>query len=251
VAQPSKNNLKEWMNMKATRNFFWAAGIGFLCFASSAIASDTLTLPAIGSLPNFFYGEYTSPYPGTVNTVATQLICDQLAQQFDVPATWQANDVTLGSLSDTTLNTDVVFDSGAFGTVTAQVTAYVEAAYMAVNLLSLPAGGAAQADESWALWNIFDPGALPPPGMPNGDQTLAAADLTAAQNFITTSGGLANAQQALGYVNIWVPVGTDTAGQVPQEFMSVDEPPSPVLLGLYLLSGLAMFGAFRKYASAR
>jgi hypothetical protein len=241
--------------MKATRNFFWATGIGFLCFASSAIASDTLTLPGTGSLPNSFYGEFTSPYPGTVDGVATQLICDQLAQQFDVPAQWTANDITLGSLSDTTLNTDVTFHTGAFATVTAQVTAYVEAAYMAVNLLSLPSGSAAQADESWALWDIFDgPAALNQAigaGMPSADQTNAANDLLAAQNFITTSGGLANAQQALGYVNIWVPTGNDTGGQLPQEFMSVDEPPSPALLGLYLLSGLALFGAFRKYASAR
>jgi len=110
-------------------------------------------------------GVYTSPYAGTVNGVATPVICDDFANNSYVPEDWTAYQTSLSSVNAGTNTAGILKwnNANSGGSVDGyagwnlnQKTAYDVAAYLAIELGSSPAASTTSEDLSYAMWELFD-----------------------------------------------------------------------------------------------
>jgi hypothetical protein len=122
--------------------------VALLCFAPCAFANSSLTMTGAGN--NVMEGVYVGPYYATVNGVAnTAVICDDFADDSYIGHSWNyaANNFsTLGS--------------ALWGN---QTSNYDAAAWLTLQMLSLNSnpGNATQVGYlSYAIWSLFDKGAL-------------------------------------------------------------------------------------------
>jgi hypothetical protein len=246
--------------MKTIQRLVWGGGIAAIFCVSSAIADPPvvpLTIDVNSNTASQLGGEYTSPYNGTVDGVAAQIICDDFATNIPFLFGWDAYAIpvsTLPTFADKLkFKTGPYDNSGLGGQTLTTVQAYTAAAELAVELTNastlVQADGASPQEElSYAIWQLFDPGA-PFNNLTSKSLGHAEAD---AQAYLTAAeqaayGGTITASQFTN-VTFYTP---EPNSQTSQEFITVDEASAPLQLGLYLVCGLALFAGFRKYALAR
>jgi hypothetical protein len=263
--------------MMHTLNKSWylvAAGVAALLVATGPLGAQvTFDLTGVGS-GTVLDGIYTSPYTATINGVPQiNAICDDFSDESYNPEDWTADVTSVSSLGSTVDST--LMWGGASGNVTigsnhdswtlTQVQAYDVAAVLANEIVSAPAGSQYQQDLSYALWGLFDPDgtATNPWGAFNyltgtGFSTDAGNALTYLENAITYTFLPANSVQVQADINgatIYSYAGgatcPDSPGGVcanipPQEFITVPEASTPVLLAVDLLGFMALVGFLRK-----
>lgn len=225
-------------NVKLSFKLSLLAGI-LASFVYSPLASGqvTVALPN-GSIPTAAYGEYTAPYYGTVNGVATMLICDDFAADTPVPSSWSANITTPGN------RTKFTGQQVTLGTYSTQ-QAYNAIAYLAVDLIGHPADDTV---DTFAIWDIFDKAGV------HGDSLIPGVALTQIDNAAINALKNAPAGES-GDITIYTPVGCagKPAGCPPQEFVSVNTPEASsswiLAIDLLTLGPVALF--FRRRFSLK
>jgi hypothetical protein len=232
--------------------WFWGAVI-FMCCAPGAFA-DVFTLTGVTPSAQMG-GVYTSPYIASIQTGSTtqtgvNVICDDFSHEVWIGESWTVTATALSQLPLLGSSSPVLWDTSA--TAPKQVTDYLTAAILAEELLSFNPSSQQAEDLSFAMWDVFTPGAsngLADNALITGAggylptaQALAAAD-------IANAGG--NLEAALSpFSNVTIYTANPKSGgaviacpsgvtcNAPQEFITVTmaEPPSPALLGLDLLA---------------
>ena len=229
------------------RKCCYLTAVALLCFASSALA-ETVPMTLQGTVYNntALGGVYISPYPFQINGTDKVAICDDFTDDIVVGETWSADVITPGA------------SGWLSSTMWKNATDYEEAAYLAAQLLNQTTSctltsQSCAGDYSYAIWAIFDPGALG--NLSGNDLTNASALIAAAKTAVNDS------TNPIGYLSgfqILTPISSGTCGfppvacgsNSPQEFMVdppvVPEPPTSVLLGGGVLGLIALFVAFRR-----
>jgi len=223
----------------------WAAAALILSCAPSAFATYTFTLTGVTPQYSNLGGVYTSPYVADISGIGTgiKVICDDFATDSYIGQSFQATVTQVSSLNG---QSTVKWDAG---NASQQQQDYATAAYLAEWILSLDQSKPATQYEaellSFALWAVFDPGAL---------NSLNSTDASGASGYLSTARSNAGSYTQYSNVDIWTP----NPQGVSQEFLTVGvdppgmpEPSSPVLLGIDLLafSGL-VFLIRRRFAGA-
>ena len=209
--------------INSTQKWWGLTAVAVLCFASSAFAnSGTLTMTSAGN--NVLHGVYVGPYYATVNGVAnTPVICDDFADDSVVGHTWNF-----------TANTFSTLGSALWGS---QTSYYEAAAWLTVQMLSLnkdPNNATQVAYLSYAIWSLFDKGAL------NG---LSSTQLAGVNYWINQIPSNLTPSQFSNFVLLTPQGCTNGPGSCPgQEFFMVTPEGGSAMMYL-LLAGLACFGA--------
>ena len=131
-----------------TQKWWGAAVLALLCFVPCAFANSNLTMTGAGN--NVMAGVYVGPYTATVNGVAnTPVICDDFA-----------DDSVIGHSWNFTANNFSTLGSALWGN---QTNNYEAAAWLTLQMLSLnskPDNALQVGYLSFAIWSLFDKGAL-------------------------------------------------------------------------------------------
>jgi hypothetical protein len=133
------NTIQKWWGV---------AVLALLCFAPCAFANSSLTMTGAGN--NVMGGVYVGPYYATVNGVAnTAVICDDFADDSYIGHSWNY-----------TANNFSTLGSALWGS---QTSNYDAAAWLTLQMLSLnsnPSNATQVGYLSYAIWSLFDKGAL-------------------------------------------------------------------------------------------
>lgn len=193
-----------------------------LCVASLAIAQDTFTLTGANPNNNSYGSVYVSPYTATItddgSTVFSgEVICDDYYNDVSVGDWWYVQSESLpGSDSGAMFASSIPDPYCPTSTCTSQQD-YNAVAWLAEQLLALPLTDSYdQAVDSYAIWTIFDKGAL---GDASGISGAVTAEISTA--FAATASGYSGPT-----VTIWTPTSTTPPGSaaVPQEFIAISAP---------------------------
>jgi hypothetical protein len=211
------------------QKWWGVATLALLCFAPCAFANSSLTMTGAGN--NVMGGVYVGPYYATVNGVAnTAVICDDFADDSYIGHSWNY-----------TANNFSTLGSALWGS---QTNNYDGAAWLTLQMLSLNsnASNATQVGYlSYAIWSLFDKGAL------NGLNSTQLGGVNAWLGKIPLN---LNPGEFANFL-ILTPQGC-TAGSCPGQefFMLVPEGGSAAMY--LLLAGLACLGAmlFRRRPQA-
>jgi hypothetical protein len=204
------SNLKWWS----------VAATVLLCCVPSAFAGSSLTMTGAGS--NVMNGVYVGPYYASVNGTPTTVICDDFKDDSVIGHTWNITSNNFSTLG-----------SALWGS---QTTAYEQAAWLTVQMLSLngnPANNTQVGYLSFAIWSIFDKAAL------NG---LNSTQLAGVNNWLNKIPSGLTPSQFANFV-ILTPQGC-TPGSCPgQEFLEVIMPEGGPVTAYLLLAGMSCLGA--------
>jgi hypothetical protein len=232
--------------------------IAFLCFASAAFGQDVPF--GITAKPTVLDGVHTDPYNALVNGTPIVAFCDDFTDEVTPGQNWSTLATNLSQFPSTSLPVSTVYFKT--GTGATQTQDYIAAAILASEALQSSTSNRGMTDDiSFALWGVFDPTLLP-----QNDAGLSSADLTAAKGFLSSALAVAARyqtgaayEQATGDI---VEIYSATRGKKseilqtgksrPQEFITVvsmDEPPSPAILGLDFL-GLGILVVFFRRRAA-
>ena len=241
------------------KRWFWGAII-FMCCATGAFA-DNFTLTGVTPSGASMGGVYTSPYVATIATTSStqtgvNVICDDFADEVEIGESWNVLTTDFSALSTAT-SPDLSLKWDTTGTIAKQVQDYMTVAILGAQLLSISSSTTEAEDLSFAIWDVFTPGASD--GL--ADATAIGTDVTNARTLALTdlshSSSIAQALSLDNISNVTIYTATpDSAGAVtgcpsgssascgpPQEFVKISmaEPPSPALLGLDLLAVAGLF----------
>ena len=207
--------------INSTQKWWGVVAIALLCFVPGAFAtSGSLTLTGAGT--NVMGNVYVGPYYATVNGVAnTPVICDDFSDDSVVGHSWNFNTNNFSTLG-----------SALWGN---QLQNYEAAAWLTVQMLSLnsnPANSTQVGYISFAIWSLFNKGAL---------AGLNSTQLAGVNLWLSKVPGNLTAGMFSNFV-ILTPQGC-TPGTCPgQEFLEVM--PEGGSTALYMLvAGLMCFGA--------
>jgi len=245
------------------------SAIALLVLAGGLYATPTTTFTLTGvTTTGQMGGVYTSPYFATIQTgsntqTGVDVICDDFTDEVWINESWTVVATSLASLPALGANSPVLWDTGA--TAQQQIQDYMTAAILSAELLAINNPSTQQAEDlSFAIWDVFDPGASS--GLSAGDQ----ANITGAGGYLPTAEALAASDLAAAHGNIAAALALDNIANVeiytanpksggavtycpngpggcsaPQEFLVINmaEPPSPALLAVDLLAvlGLVLF----------
>jgi hypothetical protein len=240
---------------------FWHVAFAMLFFATVAIAQNDVqvNLTSAGGYSND--GIYVSPYYATVNGAQnTAVVCDDFKDESYVGSTWNANIVSLSSLSATNIPTAW---GNALGVSQSTLNLYDEAAWLTVQVLGQAPGSQGQINYSYAVWAVFDPSGvasyLDNNGSPSAANIALCNAIFGSGNCATdkVTGGflgsaLANTYYAGEFSNVFIisplVAGTKTvcdaeSGNCPaQEFIEV-VPEGGAAAAYLFLAGVCCFGA--------
>src|SRR5436305_13194854 len=132
--------------------FCMVVSASLMAIGNVAGSTAQMTLTSAGN--NVVGNVYVNPYFGTVNGVPTVIICDDWGDDTYLGESWTANVYAINDTSNTR-NTQKWSLTAA-----QQMQDYTEAAFLATKLLSAT-DPAVAGEISYALWEIFDPGAFP------------------------------------------------------------------------------------------
>jgi hypothetical protein len=219
------------------------------CLAPLAAEANPVVSMELTGLNNAsLNGVYTEPYTGQIgpagltsgsqfnstNSKPAAIYCDDFYDDVSQGQVWQATVTNMSALSTSSLNTTVMFH----GTTPAQqATDYMAAAWLVEQIAAqnqnLPAGQLTAGQESYALWYVFDSGALT--GLSSTDYNAAVTDYDDALAAVAgdTPGDFSK-------VNIYTPLDDTPGSASSQEYFSVDAP-EPGTLALMAV-GLAALG---------
>jgi hypothetical protein len=208
--------------IKSVQRWWGVAALALLCIAPCAFASSTLTMTGAGN--NVMAGVYVGPYYATVNGVAnTAVICDDFADESYIGHSWNYTANNFSSLG-----------SALWGS---QTSNYDAAAWLTLQMLSLNGnpGNATQVGYlSYAIWSLFDKGAL------NG---LSSTQLAGVDAWLAKVPGNLNPGQFANFLLLTPQGCTNGPGSCPgQEFMMM-VPEGGAAAMYLLLAGLTCFGA--------
>jgi hypothetical protein len=134
--------------IRLTQKWWGIAALVLLSFAPCAFADSSLTMTGAGN--NVMGGVYVGPYYATVNGVPNSaVICDDFADESHIGQSWNY-----------TANNFSTLGSALWGN---QTSNYEAAAWLTLQMLSLNSnpGNATQVGYlSYAIWSLFDKGAL-------------------------------------------------------------------------------------------
>jgi hypothetical protein len=238
-------------DMQMKNGFRRSLSIGaavLICSVLGFAGPTTATLDLTGVTGGQVGNVDTSPYIASINnsTVSTLVICDDFGTDSYLNDPLSFTVTNLASLSGSTPSTAVKFDDT---NAAKQLADYETAAYLAEELLAINPDSAAGEAYSFAIWQVFDNSPVSQsaftylynntvnPTASGSLYNLAIADLTAAQKATKTASQFAS-------VNIYTP-NPKTASQ---EFLVVTmaEPPSLVVLGLYMVSLMGLVFVYRR-----
>lgn len=250
----------------ASRNRLYVvvAALGLVLLASSPLVAQQTTtfyLDNAGSGANLG-GVYTSPYNGQVNyptSAIVPVICDDFSDESFVPEEWTAFVTPLSGLVAGTdsYTGDLKWSGSADGTLN-QVQGYEAAALLSIDILNTT--GVTQEEYSFALWELFDPKAFTTLtadyGVGNSYESAAQGFLNSAEydaSHSTINGGSLSSYLSNYNVTIYSydPAGGTSCGggycpPPPQEFITVPEASTPVLMAVDLFGFMALVAFLRK-----
>jgi hypothetical protein len=221
------------------------------CSGSGAFGDNTLTL--LNEAQSMVMGGvYTSPYTLSINGTPTLAICDDFLTDISNGFTWNAvatsesSLVASDTLSDALPSADVRFDTTPSTNPTAlqQGSDYSVAAYLAEELFAVYQTDETAAGEiSYAIWDLFDPGLLNSDN--TGFGTLLESERMAALQYLAVARLATTPFSANEYVTVYT---ASPNSHISQEFLTVSmaEPPSSAILGLYVLSFGVLSLIFRR-----
>jgi hypothetical protein len=219
--------------IRSTQKWWGIVALAIICFAPCAFANSSLTMTGAGN--DVMDGVYVGPYYATVNGIKnTPVICDDFADESYIGHSWNFTANNFSTLS-----------SSLWGN---QTSNYEAAAWLTLQMLSLNSnpGNATQVGYlSYAIWSLFDKGAL---GGLNSTQLAGVNTWLGKIPLNLTPGQFAN-------FLFLTPQGcTNGPGSCPgQEFMQVMPEGGSAAMYL-LLAGIACLGALllrrRRQASA-
>jgi len=217
------------------RKFWYVTAVAILCFASSAFA-DTANLTFTGGTYNGVVG----PYNFTVGGQPTTLICDDDRAYIQGGESWTADVVTVQEIINTGIIPATPANSNIGG---ATVLDYEEAAYLTLQLFTVYHNHGDTTNIQWAIWDLFDGGSGESGADPEGGDAAWLASALAAVN----AGGIDYSNVRIytwdGNTDTLVdPVGADP----PQQFTGVAEASTSALLGVGVLSLIALIAVFRR-----
>jgi PEP-CTERM motif len=206
----------------------------------------SMELTALGNAT--LNGVYTEPYNAQIgpagltnaaqfnsaNSTPAAIYCDDFYDDVSTGQIWQATVTNMSALSPTSLNTTVMFNNM---TPAQQAADYMAAAWLVEQIAAqnqnLPAGQLTAEQESYALWYVFDSGALT--GLSSTDYNAAVTDYDDAVASVAgdTPGDFSK-------VTIYTPLDDTPGSASSQEYFTVGVP-EPGTLGLMAV-GLAGFG---------
>ena len=213
----------------------------------SALAQSTFTITGAHPYNYSMGGVFVSPYQATittgVDTYSGLVICDDFTDEVTIPETWQADSSTVGasgaangmfesdSYSYTLLGNTFSY-SGAQG--------YDAVAWLANQLITTGnyADQIQAAELSFAMWTIFDPGAI------NYVTGVGALTQSQVENQVVADirSAFSDGTYTGPTVTVWTPTSWVGDPSRPQEFLTVQTPEAPVLANLAVDLG-ALLGA--------
>jgi len=213
------------MNIRISRYLIAAVAVAILSFAPSALA-DGASMDLTGAGSNVLGGVYVGAYTVTINGVSTQVVCDDYADESYIGETWTATENALGTLTGT-----------KWGSQTNATQGYDEMAWL-FNQMFSTTNTQTIADIQYAIWAVFDPGAL---------SAISGTDLANAEWWLTQAGLQSFYAGEFSNIVIYTPntsypiscSGQSCANTPPQEFMAyvaTPEPSTVLMLGLGMLS---------------
>ena len=246
------------------KSLLWGAVV-LMCCATGAFA-NVFTLTGVTPSGANMGGVYTSPYVATISGVGSgiNVICDDYQDEVWLNESWNVTATNLTQLPLLGSSSPVLWDTSA--PAIQRVTDYLTAAILAEELLSINSSTQQAEDLSFAIWDVFTPGAstgLADASLINAD--LTAAEAQAALDITNAGGNLATALSPFSNVTIYTADPKSGAAVIscpngagnctaPQEFISVSmaEPASPALLGFDLLGvGALVFCVRRRRVTAQ
>jgi hypothetical protein len=236
----------------------WCFAAGILLWGTASAFAGDFTLTGVG--PANLGGVYTSPYTATVDGVqGLQVICDDFSDDVWVGESWTVNETSLAALPLLGASSPVLWDTSA--SATQQVTDYITAAILAIQLVSLPNVNSTAGELlSYAIWDVFTPTA---------SASLSALNISAVNSYLTAAktqaaavvaGASSLADATAQYANVMIYTADPKSGGAvtscpagktcgaPQEFLLVKmaEPGSIVLLAVDLLAVISLICFFRR-----
>lgn len=218
----------------------------------AAQANPIVSMELTGNIGTSLNQEYTAPYYAQIapagltsasqftaaNSVTTAVYCDDLYDNVNAGDIWQATVTNMSELSSTSALTGLMFDTG---NAAEQVKNYMAAAWLVEQIAglnqSLPSGQLQAAQDSYALWYIFDPHALS--GLSWSDSKAVLSD------YYDALAAIANDTPSdFSNIDIYTPVDDKPGCADSQEYLAIvprDAAPEPSTLSLAAL-GLAAVG---------
>lgn len=221
---------------------------GALVAPLAAQASPVVSMELTGFSNGSLNGVYTEPYNALIgaagltnasqfnstNSEPAAIYCDDFYDDVSAGQVWQATVTNMSALSTTSLNTTVMFNDT---TPAQQAADYMAAAWLVEQIAAqnqnVPAGQLTAEQESYALWYVFDSGALA--GLSSTDSNAAVTDYDDAVAAVTD-----DTPSDFSNVNIYTPLDDTPGSASSQEYFAVSVP-EPGTLALMAV-GLAAIG---------
>jgi hypothetical protein len=218
------------MNKRAIRGCCGVAGVVMLCFVSSAFAGSVNVIVTARN-SHHLDGYSVGPYTATVNGIAnTQVICDDFSDKTTLNTSYTDTVNTFSSLGSTLWGSYLMSKAGGNHKLSYVTKLYEEAAWLTLQLLK-PSNASSMGDIQFAIWGIFNQGALKKD--PN-----AKSWLTLAQHQTYYNGEFSN------FLILTPSCGAGPGKCQGQEFFEL-VPEGGTALRYLLLAGLACFAAMR------
>jgi len=230
-----------------------------LCFVGSAAAQVNMELVGTNSSYNMG-GVYTSPYQLSIGGVTTWAICDDFLTDIGMYSTWQAEAYTLSDVTSTgpqKMTTSDTTPDWSLSSISSDLTAlgaagvgsdtyeytipeeYDAAAILAEELMANMSNQLLSGEYSFAIWTIFDPGAI----NGYGGNALTTSEQEAVYNFMASA--LNEAHTGGGPSNLSLTIYTPKPLSASQEFLVVSAPDASLAgtlaVSLSTLAGLMFF----------